>query len=122
MTTKLRTYIAGPMRGIPEYNFPAFDAAEQMLLELGSFMPVSPASMDRQLGFDETDPKATVDIRECMKRDLAEICHADAIAFLPGWELSSGAKAERALGLCLGLRFFQVNPDNGTIWEEEYDV
>jgi hypothetical protein len=44
-----RVYIAGPMRGIPEFNFPAFDAAARgraMGLEI-----ISPAELDRAHGF-----------------------------------------------------------------------
>ena len=44
-------YIAGKMRGIPYYNFPAFDAARDRLRECG-FSVVSPADLDRDVGFD----------------------------------------------------------------------
>ena len=32
----MRLYIAGPMRGIPLWNFPAFDAARDMLIKEGA--------------------------------------------------------------------------------------
>ena len=46
-----RLYIAGPMRGIPQYNFPVFDAARDKAIALG-WDAVSPADLDRANGFD----------------------------------------------------------------------
>ena len=43
-------------------------------------------------------------LREALGADTAWICaHADAIALLPGWEKSTGATAENALAVALGL-------------------
>jgi len=44
--TKKVVFIAGPMRGYKDYNFPAFDRAERILRNMG-YHPVSPAVMDR---------------------------------------------------------------------------
>lgn len=49
----MQVYIAGKMRGIPYFNFPEFDKARDRLLGLG-LKPVSPADMDRAVGFDPT--------------------------------------------------------------------
>ncbi|MFA6690339.1 MAG: DUF4406 domain-containing protein, partial [Sphaerochaetaceae bacterium] len=49
-------YIAGKMRGITYYNFPAFDAARDRLTALG-FEVLSPADMDRKAGLDPRDPE-----------------------------------------------------------------
>ncbi|MHB1846903.1 MAG: DUF4406 domain-containing protein, partial [Deltaproteobacteria bacterium] len=38
--------MAGPMRGLPDYNFSAFDAARDFLAGLGHDV-VSPADIDR---------------------------------------------------------------------------
>lgn len=48
---KSKVYIAGKMRGVPYFNFPAFDKARNRLLNLG-LTPLSPADMDRAAGFD----------------------------------------------------------------------
>lgn len=100
---KRSVYIAGKMRGVPEYNFPAFDDAKRRALELG-FDPVySPADMDRQ-----DDPKimATLDENERQTlyaiRDLDAIMRATSIAMIPGWETSRGARAEYFLAVWLG--------------------
>jgi hypothetical protein len=91
-------YIAGPMSGIPAFNFPAFDEAERILREFG-WNPINPAEMDREIGFDPN--RDTVDkafLEAAMARDVAAITEeAEAMVMLPGWERSTGAKAEKAL-------------------------
>lgn len=50
-TKEKSAYIAGKMRGVPYYNFPAFDKARDRLVGLG-LKALSPADMDREAGFD----------------------------------------------------------------------
>src|SRR5262245_23383467 len=57
MTTKKKIYIAGPMRGYPSYNFPAFDEAEAALTA-GGWRVLSPAAMDRAIGFNPDKDEA----------------------------------------------------------------
>jgi hypothetical protein len=92
-------YLAGPMRGLKDYNFPAFDFAAEKLREEG-YTVFSPADNDR-----ETDNQGpSFDIRRALRDDTRWIClYADAVALLPGWENSKGAKAEIALAEALGL-------------------
>lgn len=109
----MKVYLAGPMRNHPWFNFPAFDYAAKILREQG-WEVFSPAERDREVYGPEIEDNQTGDedkianpactIRDCMKADCLWICdHADAIALLPGWEKSTGATAERALGIALGL-------------------
>ena len=68
------------MRGIAEFNFPAFDAAKADLEERG-YDVISPADIDREMGFDpkgmEGDPAelqaAGFDMREAILRDCEVI-------------------------------------------------
>ena len=112
----MKIYLAGPMRGIPQFNFPAFYAAAAKLRAEGHFV-FSPAERDNERhGTDISkgnamgdESKAAKDhgfnMREALAHDLAFICaDADAIALLPGWESSKGANAERATALALGLK------------------
>lgn len=118
-TTRMRrVYISGPMRGIPQHNFPAFDEARDRFKGWG-WDVWSPADADRHNGCDEQTPDrfGPADIRVFAKRDMeallsfrAEDC--DAIAMLPGWENSKGAKAERALACWLGLRSYDAVTGN----------
>lgn len=89
----MKLYLAGPMRGIPEYNFPAFHAAAKSLREQGHEV-WSPAERDlQQDGFDPAKDKAHP-IRYYMRYDLPAVLESDAVAVLPGWENSTGAKLE----------------------------
>ena len=108
--TKQAVYIAGPMRGIPYYNFPAFDAAADALRCAG-YTVVSPADLDRAGGFDAKDcPPDTdwgaipagFDFEACVRRDIEGVKQADAIYLLPGWERSEGARAEKVIAEWLG--------------------
>lgn len=94
---KVKTYLAGPMRGIKDFNFPAFDAARDRLLKLGVEV-ISPADMDRQLGHGTN--------RDYAKRDTKAILECDAIYMLKGWEKSVGAIAEHALAKWIGITIF----------------
>lgn len=103
-------YIAGPMRGYPEFNFPTFDRAEKLLLEQG-YEVWSPARHDRERGFDPTGltgfenlNEIGFDLRRALYADTGVITNeADAICLLPGWENSPGVRAELALAAAIGL-------------------
>lgn len=111
--TTMRLYLAGPMRGIPEWNFPAFRAAAAALRARG-YEVVSPAEMDDAIGGPEV---AVQDMRNTLSRDLVEVFKCDGIALLPGWESSPGALLERHAAETVGLRVFTVSGD-GNLWRE----
>lgn len=98
-------YVAGPMTGYPQYNFPAFDAAAVQLLAEG-WSVVSPADHDRALGFDESksieDQAIPFDLTKALMWDLEQVSKVDAVYLLNGWEDSKGANAEYALAIALG--------------------
>jgi hypothetical protein len=115
---KMRIYLAGPMTGIPHFNYPAFDAAAAALRANGHEV-FSPAEHDRKMfGRDISNPAGDADQaasehgfdrRSALKVELAWICdHAEGIALLPGWERSTGASAERALAIALGLQLVEL--------------
>ena len=80
----MKIYIAGPMRGYEDYNFPAFDAAAEILQAAGNEV-VNPAQMDRDIGFDPKTAEVSAEfLRDAMRRDLAAICECDGIAMLDG--------------------------------------
>jgi hypothetical protein len=90
----MKLYIAGPMRGIPEFNFPAFRAAAERLRAQGHEV-WSPAENDARVdGFDGTGEPKTLEYRHYMRRDLPAVLEADAVAVLDGWERSKGARME----------------------------
>jgi hypothetical protein len=105
-----RAYLAGPMRGIPEFNFPAFlKAAEDLKAE--GIAVFNPAQHDIDTGFDykgltgnEDLSSLGFDLRKALGADVDFIAHESAgVIVLPGWENSSGARAEVALAKALKL-------------------
>lgn len=90
----MKLYLAGPMRGLPEFNFPAFKEARERLRE-GGHDVWCPAEHDaREDGFDGSGQPITLDYRHYMRRDLPAVLDSDAVAVLPGWERSKGARME----------------------------
>ena len=112
----MKLYLAGPMRGIPEFNFPAFHAGAKRLRSAGHIIFCAAERDIEKTGVDISKGNAAGDndlaekqhgfnLREALRDDLVFICmEADGIALLPGWENSKGAVAERATAIALGLR------------------
>lgn len=106
----MRIYLAGKMRGVPEFNFPAFDRGTRHLEALGHEV-FNPADRDRGTGFTAKGLTGNEDLaamgfslRDALAADTAYIAkHADAVALLPGWQKSAGVAAEIALAHALGL-------------------
>ena len=93
----MKIYLAGPMRGYPEFNFPAFHAAAARLRALGHEV-WSPAEND--VTEDGFNPKTDepLSMSHYMARDLPAVCRSEAIALLPGWRDSTGAGIEVYVG------------------------
>lgn len=111
-------YLSGAMRGIPQFNFPAFlDAEDDIADAFGDVVHVfSPAKRDLENGFYPFDYTGHedlsllgFDLREALEIDMAFITStADAVVVLPGWEQSSGARAEVLTAAALGLPVFEL--------------
>lgn len=102
-------YIAGPMTGHPDFNFPAFRAAATQYRDQG-FDVISPAELDEQADFDPTGLTGNenlalhgMSLRNILARDLELVSTVDGLILLKGWEQSKGATAEIALAAALGL-------------------
>jgi len=97
-------YIAGPMTGLPEFNYPAFFKAENRIGH--EWRVLNPARMD---GIDTTGMKGLHSevpefcLKQAMKRNCHAICESDAIYMLKGWEHSRGAMVELQLAIYLKL-------------------
>ena len=80
----MRVYISGPMLGRPDNNIDEFNKAEDLLLKAGYEVlnPTSNGLSNSALYEDH------------MRADLRMLSVADALAFLPDWEKSRGARLE----------------------------
>jgi hypothetical protein len=112
----VKVYLAGPMRGIAEFNFPAFHDATRKLRAAG-YEVFSPAEHDVNNGLNVTGMKGDnaelgpsgFDLRAALAADLDYICRvADAVVVLPGWAMSKGAIAEVATARAIGLPFITL--------------
>lgn len=98
----MRTYLAGPMTGYPELNFPLFHAEAKRLRDNGHDV-VNPAEIN-------VDPAKGW--TECMRADIAELVKCEAIAMLPGWQQSRGATLEHHIATHLGLVVIHLSPEH----------
>jgi hypothetical protein len=104
----MKVYLAGPMSGLPDFNFPAFHAAARALRNAGHEV-FSPAEKDLEVWGNMETIRAKANYRECLRWDLNWILdHAEAIALLPGWEKSKGVAIELALAEVLGLQRIDI--------------
>ena|ERR1035437_5948303 len=106
----MKVYLAGPMRGIPKFNFPAFHKAAAKLRKQG-YTVFSPAEkgIEKKIAKAPDLQESRSFRRKVFALDLAWICkHADAVALMPGWKKSKGAKAEKAAAEAIGLVVFYV--------------
>src|ERR1700756_2611003 len=94
-------YLAGPMRGLPNFNFHEFDDAAEMLRMKG-WRVYSPAEHDRASGFDpQMGTLNGFDIKKAFRWDIRAILRSDAIYMLRDWEASKGAQTEHAVATAL---------------------
>ncbi len=107
----MKTYIAGPMTGYPDLNFPAFHAkaAEQRAL---GYSVVNPAEINggvAELAACATMTKAELDAhyRSCMVNDITALVGCERIVMLDGWTRSKGAMLEHHIARVLGLEIVE---------------
>jgi hypothetical protein len=97
-------YIAGPMSGIEKFNFPAFDAARNLLTAHG-WLVISPADMDREKfpGFNgDGGLPSGFNITEVIRSDLNAIDLCSCLYMLRGWQVSKGSLVEYAYANLMG--------------------
>lgn len=93
-------YIAGPMTGLPEFNFPAFFEAEARLRANG-YEIRNPA----RHGAGHPDASWS----DYMRRDIPDLLACRAVALLPGWQKSRGATLEVHIAESLDMEIKAVD-------------
>ena len=86
-----RIYIAGPCTGLPEMNYPAFNALAKKLRAKGHHVE-NPAENPEQDSWEAY-----------MRVAIAQLITCDTVVLLSGWSKSRGAKVENRLAVDLGL-------------------
>lgn len=95
----MRVYIAGPMSGYPSHNYDQFNLAAECLRRVG-YEVENPAEND-----DGSQDKPR---QFYVKLDIERILRSDAVALLPGWQNSTGAKLEVRMAQELGLPLYDA--------------
>jgi hypothetical protein len=122
----MKVYLAGPMSGLPQFNYPAFDAmaallrqqvtepgvhgievvspAEQDSAELRARVMLSPDGDIRALNLPQTS------WGDFLSKAVKLVADGgfDAIVVLAGWERSRGARLETFVGHLCGIKIMQV--------------
>lgn len=88
----MRVYIAGPMTGLPEFNFPAFNAMAEVLRADGWHVE-NPAEHGHVDGAEWAD---------YLRYDISRLSTCSAMMLLPGWSSSRGARLEVSIAKELG--------------------
>jgi len=131
-----RIYLAGPMQGIREFNFPRFHAVSAALRAQGHIV-FSPAEKDieRHAGVDISKGNETgslaqsktehkFSLRQALDEDLHFICTVSTlVVMLPGWERSNGSQSEQRTAAALyseGVDLHYLTEDDCKACEREF--
>jgi hypothetical protein len=95
----MRVYIAGPMTGLPEFNFPAFNKAAKAWRDAG-WEVLNPA--------ESFDGDTSLAYKDYVAHDMGLLKSCDAIYMLDGWDGQNarGSVWEREIAEHLGLDIF----------------
>ena len=121
----MKLYISGPMTGVPQYNFPAFDAAASHARAQG-YEVINPAEEDgqdiREDCMDSPTGKEEIGQTwgEALSRDVKTLSdgNIEGILLLRNWGESWGSMLEVMIGLKKGMQFFILLSDDMSAKEQ----
>lgn len=97
-------YLAGPMSGYPDFNFPAFESAQSALAECGVSVE-SPHTLDGQ----ESGLTGDALWKSMMRSALEMLLKCDGIILLKGWTDSRGALVEYNIAAALKMPVYFID-------------
>lgn len=103
MVADVKWYLAGPMSGIEEQNYPAFKLAAEQLRTMGYYIVSPHETFPYPIQPDEARWQM------CLGRDIATLSACEGIILLPGWSKSKGVRLELHVALALGLQIRLFN-------------
>jgi hypothetical protein len=121
-------YLAGPMRGLPQCNFPRFIETAKVLRDWG-YIIKSPAEMDSPATQADALTCAAGEDRatyggetpgQILSRDVRVVAdEVGGVIFLPGWWNSRGARLEAHVALDFDKQFGYFQPKG--VWDPNRD-
>ncbi|MDO9163564.1 MAG: DUF4406 domain-containing protein [Methylococcaceae bacterium] len=93
-----RIYLAGPMSGLPEFNYPAFNEAAAQLRARG-FIVENPA---------ENQQPPCGSWEGYMRLSLTQMLACDCVVLLPGYRASKGASVENLVASYLKIPRYSI--------------
>jgi len=109
VTDRLSVYIAGPMTGVEDLNYPLFNLVAEALRDDG-FEVVNPAELQHNRNPEATEVEVTR--AEYMTLDLPYVIACDILCLLPDWEQSRGANVELLVALSCGNEVWELVEDD----------
>lgn len=124
-----RLYVAGPMTGIPLYNYPAFETAREKYTARG-YDVQTPFDCNSRVwerhygkpfnpGVDKCDYGDPL-LLEMMDEDIRTCIHAHTIVFLEGWIRSRGGRMECVIAHTAGKKL--IDDSIGRYFTIEYTI
>ena len=98
-------YIAGPMTGVYELNYPLFNLVAKTLREWG-FEVVNPTELEHNEG------PGSLSLDKYMVLDLPYVMACDVLVLLPDWEQSRGSNVELLVALSCGREVWELVQDD----------
>ena len=116
-------YLSGPMRNKPDFNRKEFHAVER---DLSTYID----SLGNSDGTVITNParnfngETGLPTTAYMTLDIQQVCQADVVVLIDGWQMSEGAIREANVGIWTGKRFMRAILDSttGTYVFEDLDA
>jgi hypothetical protein len=105
MTKKPRIYVAGPMRGYPEFNYPKFNGFASELAGAGWDI-VNPVRVGESIADAEAINSDPALLEAVLAAEILALKTCEAIYLLNGWEKSDGARKEVAAAIAHGLMIY----------------
>lgn len=99
----MKYYLAGPMTGVPEYNFPLFTEVASRLRAQGAEI-VSPHEIDHG---ETRETRGGLPYHTYMRAGLRRLLDCHGIILLPDWKNSVGTIAEFRVALACGMEYAQ---------------
>ena len=111
----MKVYLAGPMTGKPDWNFPLFNEVAGKLRAKGHTV-FNPSENDEKLMLKlGITSRGDIPKAKFMELDLDYIVKdAEWMVVLPGWEKSAGASAEYMVARWKGIQIF--------MWDRFYET